>query len=153
MSAEERRARLAGAVADFCRWLTQERELRALARDDVARLTKLGPAVIDALESGDPERMPPQGYVLGYLRSYAGVVGLDADDVVLRWQEVVGPEEMRQGSGRRRFPVRTALGTAAAIAVAGLLALALFGAPRQRGLLKLERPRAVERAPYAADHR
>ncbi len=58
----------------FGRWLLQERELRGLPRDEVARLTKLGPAIIEALESGDPGRMPPRAYVFGYLRAYAAAV-------------------------------------------------------------------------------
>jgi hypothetical protein len=43
------------------------------------------------------------------------------------------------------------LGAAVAIAVAVLAALALFGAPRERAPLKLDRARAVERAPYASE--
>jgi cytoskeletal protein RodZ len=142
------------AAGGFGRWLLQERELRGLDRDEVARLTKLGPSVISALESGDPGRMPPKAYVFGYLRSYAAVVGLDADDVVLRWQEVVGPEEPakagRAGAGRRSQqppPWRTALVVAVAIAALALVVATLAG-PRRREPLKLERPRAVERGPY-----
>jgi len=134
----------------FGRWLLQERELRGLPRDEVARLTKLGPAIIEALESGDPGRMPPRAYVFGYLRAYAAAVGLDADDVVLRWQEVAGAEE--EGESARRphpLPVKAVLAALAALVLAALAALALFGAPsRERAPLKLERPRAVERGPY-----
>lgn len=78
------------AVAAFGRHLLRERELRGLARDEVARRTKLAAAVVEALESGDREQMPPRAYLLGYLRSYAAAVGLDPDEVVLRWQEVEG---------------------------------------------------------------
>ena len=150
MTAEERQVELIGAAGAFGRWLSQERELRGLDRDEVARLSKLGPAIIGALESGDPDRMPPKAYVFGYLRSYAGVVGLDADDVVLRWQEVVGPEE-RSGSVRPRLPRQAVLGIAVVVAAALLAGVALFVAPRERAPLKLERPRAVQRAPYPVD--
>lgn len=141
----------AGAGA-FGRWLLQERELRGLRREEVARLTKLGPGVIEALESGDPERMPPKAYVFGYLRTYAAAVGLDADDVVLRWQEVVGPEAPQAAPARRPSTGRgPALAVAAAVVLVALALLALFllGPPRERAPLKLDRPRAVERAPYA----
>ena len=47
-------------VEAFGRWLLRERELRGLAREEVARATKLAPAVIEALESGDAARMPPR---------------------------------------------------------------------------------------------
>ncbi len=142
---EESQAELAAAGA-FGRWLLQERELRGLARDEVAKLTKLAPAVIEALESGDPDRMPPKVYVFGYLRTYAGVVGLDADDVVLRWQEVVGPDESVVAA-RRRPPTRALAAVAVVIALA-LLALALLGPTRERAPLQLRKPPAAERAPY-----
>lgn len=80
------------ALLAFGRWLTQERELRDLEREDLAAATRLGLGVIEALESGDEARMPPRAYVVGYLRSYAGAAGLDADELVLRWQEAAGPE-------------------------------------------------------------
>ena len=141
----------AAAAAAFGRWLSQERELRGLARDEVAKLTRLAPAVIASLESGDPVRMPPKAYVFGYLRTYAGAVGLDADDVVLRWQEVVGPEESARAP-RPRVPVKALVALAVALAAAAVVALTLLGrGGGERAPLKLERPRAVERAPYAPD--
>ena len=128
---EERAARLASAAAAFGRWLLQERELRGLDRQEVSRLTKLAPAVIEALESGDPDRMPPKAYVFGYLRSYAGAVGLDPDEVVLRFQEVVGPEESAAPSARR-FPWRLVLAAAVALALLAMAVATLLGPPRER---------------------
>ncbi|HET9594711.1 MAG TPA: helix-turn-helix transcriptional regulator, partial [Anaeromyxobacteraceae bacterium] len=81
MTGEARHAELLAAAGAFGRWLLQERELRALSREEVTRLTRLPPGTIEALESGDPDRMPPKAYVFGYLRTYAGAVGLDPDDV------------------------------------------------------------------------
>jgi len=141
---EPRDARLAA----FGRWLLQERELRALSRQEVARLTRLAPGVVEALESGEAARMPPRAYVLGYLRTYAGAVGLDPDDLVLRWQEADGPAEeaapaARKGSSRRAL----AIGAVAALVLAGLLAAALW--PRQRAVEPATHPaRPLERAPY-----
>ncbi len=140
MTTAPSREALAAAAAGFARYLRQERELRGLARQDVERLTRLPPALIEALESGDADRMPPKAYVFGYLRAYAGAVGLDADDVVLRWQEVVGPEE--HAAPRVRVPVvRAAVALAVAAALAFLAALTLFG-PSQR-------PAAPRKAPAA----
>jgi hypothetical protein len=145
-----REAALIAAAGAFGRWLSQERELRGLERDEVARLSKLGPAIVASLESGDPDRMPPKAYVFGYLRSYANVVGLDADDVVLRWQEVAGAED--SGTRRRRqISPAFVVGAAIATAVAVLVGVTFLGGPRERAPLKLERPRAVERAPYGSE--
>jgi cytoskeletal protein RodZ len=78
-------------LAVFGRWLTRERELRGLARDEVIRAMKLAPGVIEALESGEEGRMPPRAYAVGCLRAYSAAVGLDADEVVLRFEEAAGP--------------------------------------------------------------
>ena len=147
---EARQAEVAAAANAFGRWLQHERELRALSREEVVKLTRLPPGTIEALESGDAERMPPDVYVFGYLRTYAGAVGLDADDVVLRWQEVAGPEEPQGAPRRRPVPVRAVL--AVVLAAAALVLLALFFAgPREHAPLKVDRPRATERAPYPAE--
>ncbi len=145
---EEESETVLAAAGFFGRWLLQERELRGLPRDEVARLTKLAPAVVEALESGDPDRMPPKAYVFGYLRTYAGVVGLDADDVVLRWQEVVGPEESVVEQPRWP-PTRILVAIALAIALVVIaLARALFPPARERPPLQLRKPAPMERAPY-----
>jgi cytoskeletal protein RodZ len=150
---EEREAELTAGAGNFARWLLQERELRGFGRDEVARQTRLAPGMIEALESGDPERMPPKAYVFGYLRTYAGIVGLDADDVVLRWQEVVGPEERSAVAPRRRPPRKAAALIAVAVALVALVALAvaLFAPPRQRAPLQLRKLPSAERAPYPSE--
>lgn len=141
---EPRDARLAA----FGRWLLQERELRALSRQEVARLTRLAPGVVEALESGEAARMPPRAYLLGYLRTYAGAVGLDPDELVLRWQEADGPAEEAASSARPGLSRRKlALGAVAALVLAGLLAAALW--PRKRAAEPAVHPaRPLERAPY-----
>jgi cytoskeletal protein RodZ len=100
----------ADALLAFGRWLKQERELRDLEREELAAATRLGLGVIEALESGDEGRMPPRAYVVGYLRSYAGAAGLDADELVLRWQEAAGPEpeEAPRRRARRWLPLLVA---------------------------------------------
>lgn len=132
------------AVAAFGRHLLRERELRGLGREEVARRTKLAPAVVEALESGDAGRMPPRAYLLGYLRGYAAAVGLDPDDVVLRWQEAEGRAEPA-GAAPRRPRARWLIAAAAlaVLAVALLLALARPSAPAPE-----RARRAAERAPY-----
>ncbi len=114
-------------LAAFGRWLARERELRGLGRDEVVRVMKLAPEVVAALESGEEALMPPRVYALGYLRAYAGAVGLDADEVVLRYEEAVGPPAA--AAGRRRAGPSGQLAAAlivAALALAGVVAWALL---------------------------
>jgi cytoskeletal protein RodZ len=115
-------------LAAFGRWLARERELRGLAREVVGRVTRLAPGIVEALESGDHARTPPRAYALGYLRAYAAAVGLDPDEVVLRFEEAsggpsVGPQPQRRQGG----PVRVILAVLVAAAVAGAGVWALFG--------------------------
>ncbi len=105
-----------GGLSAFGRWLVRERELRGLARDEVTRTTKLPPGLIEALESGDEARIPPRAYVVGYLRAYAAAVGLDADEVVLRFQEAAGPAG--DPAARRRSGPSSHVVLAVALAIA-----------------------------------
>jgi hypothetical protein len=109
----------------FGRWLARERELRGLDRDEVTHATKLAPGVVEALESGEEPRMPPRAYVVGYLRSYAAAVGLDANEVVLRYEEAAGPAVTGKGGRGGRVTIQgvAAVVLAVAVACAGLWAL------------------------------
>jgi cytoskeletal protein RodZ len=106
-------------LAGFGRWLARERELRGLGRDEVVRAVKLAPGVVEALESGEEARMPPRAYAVGYLRAYAAAVGLDADQVVLRYEEAAGPKAT---TAARRAPPPPARAVAVAVAAAVVLA-------------------------------
>jgi cytoskeletal protein RodZ len=109
----------------FSRWLKQERELRDLSPEEIAAATKVTLAVIEALESGEEGRMPPRAYVVGYLRSYAAAAGLDADEVVLRWQEAAGLAPESPARRRRQLApvllVAAVLGVVAAMVLGALL--------------------------------
>lgn len=108
-------------LAAFSRWLARERELRGLSRDEVLRVTRLAPAVVEALEAGDPARLPPRAYVVGYLRAYAGAVGLDPDEVVLRWEEAAEDRGPGAGNPRRRAAPWIAAGVVLALGAAAAL--------------------------------
>ncbi len=103
-----------GGLVAFGRHLVQERELRGLSREDVVRATRLPASAIEAIETGDPARIPHRAYVVVYLRGYAGAVGLDADDVVLRYEEALGPpvDAGPVRSGRLTVGVALAVGAA-----------------------------------------
>jgi cytoskeletal protein RodZ len=141
----------AEALQAFGRYLLRERELRGLTLEDVARVTKLGAAVIESIESGDPQRMPARAYLFGYLRSYSSATGLDPDEVVLRFQEAAGPEfggparlASPAGPGWRRKRVLVA--ALVALLVAAALAVGLWRSGRGGG--EIRGRRSPERAPY-----
>ncbi len=115
----------ADRLAAFSTWLARERELRGLTREAVLRATRLAPTVVDALEGGDPARLPPRTYVLGYLRAYATAVGLDPDEVLLRYQEAAGGAGLASPGAKRNIWPAIAVAVAVAVAAAAA-ALWLF---------------------------
>lgn len=105
-------------LAAFGRHLVQERELRGLSREDVIRATRLPASAVEAIESGDAAGTRHRAYVVVYLRGYAAAVGLDPDDVVLRYEEAMGPPAAPVA--RRSGPIAMVL----FVALLGALAIA-----------------------------
>jgi cytoskeletal protein RodZ len=73
---------------DFGRYLSQQRELRGMSREDICRETKIPPSLVAALEEGQMERLPARIFVLNYIRAYARVIGMEPEEAVLRYEEV-----------------------------------------------------------------
>jgi cytoskeletal protein RodZ len=85
-----------GAAPDyvgFGRFLKTQRVRRGLSIDEVARSTKISPALVGALEEGQSERLPERVFILNYIKSYAAVVGLEPDEAVSRFEAI--PEAPR----------------------------------------------------------
>jgi cytoskeletal protein RodZ len=117
---------------EFGKYLMQQRELRGLSPEDVSRVTKIPPTLINALEAGQVERLPARVFVLNYIRAYARVIGLEPEEAVLRFEEVdraqpsQPPPAGLERERRRRVWV-TVAGTLVALAAAGYGLLALTG--------------------------
>lgn len=58
------------------------REARTMSPACVARELKIQPDYIEAIEGLDRSALPPIGYVLGYVRAYAGLVDIDPKQAV-----------------------------------------------------------------------
>lgn len=67
--------------------LREARERRGLSLQDVASQLRLDVRLVEALESGDEERLPPAPFVSGYLRNYARLLDLPAEDLVGQYAE------------------------------------------------------------------
>lgn len=117
---------------DFGRYLTQQRELRGMTRDEVAAATKLSVGVLAALEEGRSERLPSRVFVINYIRTYARAIGLQPDETVLRFEEIdrtmkVSPPPAALERARRKRAV-VAMIVFFVVVVGGLFAVfALFG--------------------------
>ncbi len=114
---------------EFGRYLTQQRELRGMSREEVSSRTKIPRSVLVALEQGEAARLPERVFVLNYVRAYATVIGLSPEDAVLRYEELhasdpttLSPIELERRRRTRAWKIlAAAVVAAAALAAAGLL--------------------------------
>lgn len=71
--------------------LRRAREARKLSLDDIAAATKISHSVLRALEANAFDHVPGGLFTRGYLRSYAGQVGLDPEIIVDAYRAEFGP--------------------------------------------------------------
>ena len=69
------------------KYLKRERELRNLSIEEAAKLTKIRGHLLKAIEEDRYEILPPGLYLRGFLMAYARYLGLDPNDVVLRYKK------------------------------------------------------------------
>lgn len=67
-------------------WLRAERERRGVTLKTVADQTKVAAPLLHGLESDDLSRWPGGIYRRAFVKAYASALGLDADDVVRRFE-------------------------------------------------------------------
>ena len=109
-------------------YLQAQRELRGLTRDDLARITRLSPSLIAALEEGQAERLPEPVFVQKHVQAYAKAAGLPEDDVLNRLLAIPGflPPTERSPQlleATRRSSAYRGLAVFIALTVLGVLAL------------------------------
>jgi cytoskeletal protein RodZ len=66
-------------------WLRTGRTQRKLSLDDVARITKIQPRILEKLEAGCFDGLPAEVFVRGFVRSVARCVGLDEQEALQRY--------------------------------------------------------------------
>ena len=65
-------------------YLRHERELRQISLEEIAQPTRIPLATLQNIEDDELDRLPGEVFTRGFLKSYAGSVGLDAADVLER---------------------------------------------------------------------
>jgi cytoskeleton protein RodZ len=71
--------------------LRAARERLGWSLDDTSNYVRIRLAMLQALEEGRVADLPGQAYAVGFVRSYAQALGLDAGEMVRRYHEEVGP--------------------------------------------------------------
>ncbi len=68
-------------------YLKRERELRQITLEEMVQGTKIALQRLKELESDRLEDMPAEIFVRGFIKSYAEFIGLNPDEVILRYEE------------------------------------------------------------------
>jgi cytoskeleton protein RodZ len=66
-------------------WLRAGRAHRGMSLDDVAKVTKIQPRILERLEAGKLDGLPAEVFVRGFVRSFARCVGLDEREALRRY--------------------------------------------------------------------
>lgn len=106
-------------------YLKKQREMRGIPLEAIASATKINLRCLQALESDDLEKLPGEVFAKGFVRAYAKVTGLNADEAALQYEEYARslqglpnqkeeskkpPFEATRGLVRARRPWAIALG-------------------------------------------
>ncbi len=91
MSTSEQAGQARSAEADTSRLpvgqaLRAQREQLGWSLPDVAAWLRIRLSYLEALESGQVAKLPGSAYALGFLRAYAGALGLDPEDMSRRFR-------------------------------------------------------------------
>ena len=82
----DQRTRAEGGSVDarmsLATWLRAGRDRRKLTIEDVAKITKIQPRILEKLESGQLDGLPAAVFVKGFVRSFAKCVGLDETEAL-----------------------------------------------------------------------
>jgi len=81
-----------GKPSGFGARLKRERELRGISLSEIARASKIGSRMLQAIEEEDFELLPGGVFNRGFIRSYARCVGLNEDDVINDYLESIREE-------------------------------------------------------------
>ena len=70
------------AEVGFGEELRRNRLVREVSLESIAKATKISVRYLEALERGDVSRLPAPVFTRGFIRAYAGYLGLDPDEMV-----------------------------------------------------------------------
>ena len=111
--------------------LRREREMRGISLEEISAATKISVRFLTALENNDFAGIPGGIFTRGFIRAYAGYLGLDQEQVMAEYELVAQPRDYELGrltsanrpSQRRGRPVRVLPLAVAAVLLVGGYAL------------------------------
>jgi cytoskeleton protein RodZ len=108
--------------------LRATRMRHGLSLNDVAASLRIRRDYLDAIEHGRAEALPAPAYAIGFVRSYASALGLDAEEVARRYRAETGLASKRKPELTFPVPVpERGVPAGALVVVSVVLAGALYG--------------------------
>ncbi len=84
-------------LASFGEELRREREIRGISLKEIADATKISKRFLEAIERNDHKTLPAPVFTRGFVREYAGYLGLNSDEMVNRYNfAAVGDDRIEQ---------------------------------------------------------
>src|SRR3954471_1979957 len=91
-------------LASFGEELRREREIRGISLKEIADATKISKRFLDAIERNDHKTLPAPVFTRGFVREYARYLGLNADEMVNRYNfAAVGDDRIEQSAHLNRL--------------------------------------------------
>jgi len=128
----KRSARTENTVQEAARVGEELREARialGISVEDAATQLRINKRYLMALEEGRVKDLPGAAYAVGFVRSYATALGLDADDAVRRFRDMSGAATAKPGDlvfpepvPRRGIPTGVLAALGLALAMGGYVA-------------------------------
>ena len=128
----KRSARTENTVQEAARVGEELREARialGVSIEDAATQLRINKRYLQALEEGRIKDLPGAAYAVGFVRSYATALGLDADDAVRRFRDMSGTAVTKSGDlvfpepvPRRGIPTGVLAALGLALALGGYIA-------------------------------
>jgi cytoskeleton protein RodZ len=79
---------VSNSATNFGETLQRARMARGLSIADAERALKIRPAYLSALEEERFDALPPRAYAKGFIRSYAGFLGIDPEPLLAIYEQV-----------------------------------------------------------------
>jgi len=73
-------------MESFGEYLKREREFRNITLEEISKATRINKKFFQAIESDNYHILPEKTFVKGFLRAYCNIVGLDPEEVILRFE-------------------------------------------------------------------
>src|ERR1700682_1695395 len=86
-------------LATFGEELRREREIRGISLKEIADTTKISKRFLEAIERNDHKTLPAPVFTRGFVREYSRYLGLNAEDIVSRYNyAAAGDDRIEQSS-------------------------------------------------------